>query len=71
MEEQALTMLKGQASRLEHYPQLQQRVSQHLRETEGQRNRVAACLQALGSDNSTLKDMAQKTIAGLSRPSTR
>jgi len=31
MEQQALTMLKGKESRLENYPDLRQRISQHIR----------------------------------------
>jgi ferritin-like metal-binding protein YciE len=36
MEEQAQTMLSGQVSRIENYPELKDRISKHLEETKGQ-----------------------------------
>jgi ferritin-like metal-binding protein YciE len=36
MEEQAQTMLLGQVSRIENYPELKDRISKHLEETKGQ-----------------------------------
>jgi ferritin-like metal-binding protein YciE len=35
MEEQAETMLNGQLSRLESYPDLKERIRQHIQETKG------------------------------------
>lgn len=35
MEQQAEQMLKAQAARIEHYPQLKARIEQHLEETLG------------------------------------
>ena len=37
MEEQAEKMLTAQSARLEHYPRLRQRIEQHIRETQEQR----------------------------------
>ena len=36
MEQQAESMLKGQAERLEHYPELKGRIVRHIEETQGQ-----------------------------------
>jgi ferritin-like metal-binding protein YciE len=41
MEQQAEQMLKAQAGRLEHYPELKARTEQHLQETLGQQKLVA------------------------------
>lgn len=65
MESQAISLTKGQADRLENYPQLRARLLQHCEETERQRERVDACLNAMGSDNSTLKDLALKFGANM------
>jgi ferritin-like metal-binding protein YciE len=63
MEQQAETMLTSQASRLEHYPALRQRIEQHVTETQGQRRRLEECLRRLGADTSTMKDAAGKLTA--------
>lgn len=63
MESQAETMLKGQASRLEHYPQLRARIEQHLEETRNQRRLVGECLELLGESPSTFKDTGAKAMA--------
>jgi ferritin-like metal-binding protein YciE len=63
MEEQAQTMLSGQLGRLENYPELKARISQHLEETKGQAARLSECLAELGEDISTLKDASGKLTA--------
>lgn len=63
MEEQAETMLNAQASRLENYPELRQRIEQHIRETESQAERVQQCIERLGSSGSTMKDAGAKMMA--------
>jgi len=65
MEMEARTMLEAFASRLEHYPGLKQRVEQHVRETEGQAQRLENRLQALGQDAPALRDMAAGAMATL------
>ncbi|BBI64163.1 hypothetical protein HSBAA_54690 [Vreelandella sulfidaeris] len=57
MEKQAEKMLKSQASRLEHYPQLQRRIEEHITETQNQSQKLEQCLTLLGADASTIKDM--------------
>jgi len=63
MEAQAEKMLTAQAARLEHYPRLRQRIEQHIRETQEQRQVLEGCLSRLGSSPSTLKDMGGKLMA--------
>ncbi len=62
MEEQAKTMLDAQANRIENYPELKARIEQHLRETEGQEQKVRACLERLGG-TSSIKDAGAKMTA--------
>ena len=63
MEQQAESMLKAQAERIENYPQLRQRIEQHLQETKQQKAQIEACIQRLGGSTSALKDMAGKLMA--------
>ena len=63
MEQQAETMLQEQATRLTDYPELRQRVTEHIDETTWQRQQLEACLQRLGASPSTLKDVTGKLMA--------
>jgi ferritin-like metal-binding protein YciE len=63
MEKQAESMLKAQASRLEHYPQLKRRIEQHLEETLSQQRLLEQRLEALSSSPSTIKDLAARIAA--------
>ncbi|TWH34498.1 MULTISPECIES: ferritin-like domain-containing protein [unclassified Aminobacter] len=63
MEEQAETMLNGQAMRIENYPTLKARIEQHLEETKRQRARLEACIERRGASSSGIKDMAMKFTA--------
>ncbi|WP_394892209.1 ferritin-like domain-containing protein [Mesorhizobium sp. AaZ16] len=63
MEEQAETILAGQLSRLEHYPDLSKRIREHLEETKAQASRLKACLDRIGEGTSTLKDTGGKLMA--------
>ncbi len=58
MENQALSIMKPQVSRIENYPDVASRLEQHIRETEGQIARLEEILSSLSEDHSTLKDMA-------------
>ncbi|AKM29085.1 hypothetical protein AB870_01515 [Pandoraea faecigallinarum] len=58
MEKHAETMLKAQASRLDHYPELKVRIEQHIEETLGQQKLLETCLEGLGSSPSAIKDLA-------------
>jgi len=63
MEQQAETMLQAQASRLEHYPDLRQRIVEHIAETRWQREQLESCLKRLGASPSTMKDVTGKLMA--------
>ncbi|MDG9883799.1 DUF892 family protein [Pseudomonas sp. GD04058] len=63
MEQQAESMLKAQAERLEHYPLLKTRIVKHIEETRGQQRQLVGCIERLGGSTSTLKDLAGKLMA--------
>lgn len=58
MEHQALSIMKPQVSRIENYPEVAQRLQQHITETEGQVERLERVLDGLGENRSALKDAA-------------
>jgi ferritin-like metal-binding protein YciE len=63
MEQQAEQMLSAQAKRIENYPELKARIEQHIRETQGQKERLELRIKELGSSPSTLKDIGGKLMA--------
>ena len=58
MENQALSIMKPQASRIENYPDIEDQLNRHIAETEGQIARLDKILESLDEDRSSLKDMA-------------
>jgi ferritin-like metal-binding protein YciE len=56
MENQAHEILERQVERMDDYPELRERLHQHLVETKEQLARLEACLDELGSSPSTIKD---------------
>jgi ferritin-like metal-binding protein YciE len=58
MENQALSIMKPQVSRIENYPEVAARLDQHIRETENQITRLEELLSGFAEDRSALKDMA-------------
>ncbi|CAD7032355.1 ferritin-like domain-containing protein [Pseudorhizobium halotolerans] len=58
MENQALSIMKPQVSRIENYPEVARRLEEHIRETEGQMTRLEELLQQLDESHSSMKDMA-------------
>jgi ferritin-like metal-binding protein YciE len=58
MENQALSIMKPQLSRIENYPEVAAKLDQHIRETEGQILRIEEVLDGLNEDRSSIKDMA-------------
>jgi ferritin-like metal-binding protein YciE len=58
MENQALSIMKPQVSRIENYPEVAARLDQHIRETENQLARLDELLSDFAEDRSALKDMA-------------
>ena len=58
MENEALGIMKPQLKRIENYPEVAERLDAHIRETEGQLERLASILDEMGESNSMLKDTA-------------
>lgn len=63
MEQQAEQMLKAQASRIQHYPVVKQRIEQHIEETLGQQRLLEGAIERLGGSPSAMKDMMGKVMA--------
>lgn len=63
MENQALSIMKPQASRIENYPDVETQLKRHIAETEGQIERLERILDSLDEDKSSLKDLAL-SVAG-------
>ncbi|MBB4184813.1 ferritin-like domain-containing protein [Sinorhizobium terangae] len=63
MEEQAVTMLTAEAGRLDDYPELKAKVETHLEETREHARKLEICLDRLGDDSSSIKDVAGKATA--------
>lgn len=63
MEEQALTMMKGMLSRLEHYPDLSARIEQHIAETQEQAAALRGLLDSRAAGTSMVKDAMGKMAA--------
>ena len=61
-EEQAETMLRGMAGRIENYPDLRARIEQHIGETQRQAKLVRGCIERRGGSTSTIKDSAGKML---------
>jgi len=65
MENQALSIMRPQLERIENYPEVAQRLEQHIRETEGQQARLENLLQSFGESTSTLKDAALSVVGSM------
>ncbi|MCZ4060231.1 DUF892 family protein [Pantoea sp. LMR881] len=63
MEQQAESMLSKMAGRLEHYPELETRIKQHIDETKQQQVWLNELLDRHGIDNSSFKDVMGKASA--------
>jgi len=63
MENQALSIMKPQVSRIENYPDVEAQLNRHIAETERQIERLDTILDGLDADRSALKDMAL-SVAG-------
>lgn len=65
MEVQARELMERQSERLTDYPEVRQKVTEHLRETEEQLKRLESCLEACGESTSSLKDTALSVAANV------
>lgn len=65
METQAREMMERQSERLDEYPDVKARVTEHLRETETQLKRLDECLASVGESASTFKDTTQSLMGNM------
>jgi ferritin-like metal-binding protein YciE len=61
-EEQAETMLSRFAGRLEHYPELKERVDQHVKETQRQAEKIKKCIERRDGSTSSIKKVGAKAL---------
>ncbi|ROO35177.1 ferritin-like domain-containing protein [Salinisphaera orenii] len=57
------TMLSARADDLRSYPQLAERLAAHATQTQAQATRIADCLDELGEDTSSVRDLASRLSA--------
>ena len=57
------TMIEAQTKRLESYPDIRERLELHMREKDGQLERLEAILDGMGESRSALKDAAMSVMA--------
>lgn len=62
MEKQAIEMLEKMSTRIQHYPEIKERIVRHLNESKSQADRVEKCLEILGEDTSALKAAFGKVV---------
>jgi len=63
VENQAIELLERQVGRLENYPEMRERMRQHIEESKQQAKRLEDLLSGLGTSESTMKDLAM-TLTG-------
>lgn len=65
MDMQAIQILENQARRIENYPDLRNRILEHLEETRGQIERLERCIERYEGAPSSLKDAAAAMFGNL------
>jgi ferritin-like metal-binding protein YciE len=65
LEKQALSIMEPQASRLENYPEVEEKLRNHIQETNGQITRIEEILDELDESHSGLKDAAMSMAGGM------
>lgn len=65
LENQALALMNRQIDRIENYPQVADRLRQHVEETNGQIRRLDEILHSLNEDSSTLKDTGLSLLGNM------
>lgn len=65
MEQEAETMMKAMASRIENYPHLAARIGQHVQETQQQAGSLRECIEALGGSVPTAKGLFASMTAAI------
>lgn len=65
MEQEAETMMKAMASRIENYPELAARIGQHVQETQQQAASLRKCVESLGGSVPTTKGLFASMTAAI------
>ncbi|HEY6433272.1 MAG TPA: ferritin-like domain-containing protein [Acetobacteraceae bacterium] len=65
VENQAIELLERQIGRLENYPEMVERMRQHLEESKEQARRIEDLLSQLGTSHSTVKETAMSLMGNL------
>jgi ferritin-like metal-binding protein YciE len=65
LEQQATQLMERQIERYERYPEMTQRLQQHLRETEQQIARLEELMHGMGTDRSAIKDWVTSIIGNI------
>jgi ferritin-like metal-binding protein YciE len=65
LEQQAMQLMERQVERYERYPEVTQRLQQHIRETEQQIARLEELMHGMGTDRSLIKDWATSIMGNL------
>lgn len=65
VENQAIELLERQVGRLENYPEMEERMRQHIEESRTQAQRIEELLDKLGTSHSSLKDTAMSLVGNL------
>lgn len=65
MENQALSIMKPQESRIESYPEVRERLHRHIAETKQQIERLDTILDGLDESASTVKDTALSAVGSM------
>jgi ferritin-like metal-binding protein YciE len=65
LEKEATQLIERQLERLDDYPEVRQRLRQHLEETHAQHKRLDEILDRLGEERSTLKDVAMSFMGNM------
>jgi len=65
LEQEAETMLKAMAGRIEHYPELKARLETHVEETRQQAAQVRACIEQLGGSVPVARSIVADLMATL------
>ena len=65
MEKQALSIMKPQINRLEHYPDMVGRLQEHVTETETQIQRLDQVLESVSESSSAMKGLFLSTVGSM------
>ena len=65
VENQAIELLERQVGRLQNYPEMSERMRQHIEESKEQARRIEELLSGLGTSHSSIKDTAMSFVGNL------